>query len=140
MSVQQFIQEHAALVFAFIGLSGFIVYTEIARLTRGFRVISPAQLTDLVNRENALVVDIRAKAEYDKGHIAGSVYLAPSQFDPENKMLAKVRSLPIVIVCRNGMTAAAPAKRLVKAGFSRVYVLDGGVAAWQHANMPLTRK
>ncbi|MDX2300873.1 MAG: rhodanese-like domain-containing protein, partial [Xanthomonadaceae bacterium] len=99
----------------------------------------PAQVTDLINRENALVVDIRALADFEKGHIVGARHMVLSQFDPENKALAKVKDLPVVLVCRTGITVAGAAKRLVKAGFSRVHVLDGGIAAWQQADLPLAR-
>ena len=45
----------------------------------------------------------------------------------------------MVLVCRTGQTAGAAAKRLKKAGFEKVYVLDGGVAAWQQADLPLVK-
>lgn len=141
MAVQlsEFVTEHAALAFAFAGVTVALVYTELSRLTRGYKAISPAQLTQLINQENALVIDIRASAEFEKGHITGARNMTPSQFDPENKVLAKVRDLPVVLVCRTGITVSAPAKRLVKAGFSRVHVLEGGIAAWQQAELPLAR-
>jgi Rhodanese-related sulfurtransferase len=62
-----------------------------------------------------------------------------SQFDPENKQLAPARSLPVVLVCKTGMTATGAAKRLVKAGFEKVYVLDGGIEAWRQAGLPLVK-
>src|SRR5690606_9441596 len=62
-----------------------------------------------------------------------------SQFDPENKLLAKAQELPIAVVCRNGMVSGQAAKRLVKAGFKRVHWLDGGIGAWQAADLPLAR-
>jgi rhodanese-related sulfurtransferase len=138
-TLSSFVAAHTALVLAFVAVTGALIYTELARLTRGYRAISPAQVTDLINRENALVVDIRALADFEKGHIVGARHMVLSQFDPENKALAKVKDLPVVLVCRTGITVAGAAKRLVKAGFSRVHVLDGGIAAWQQADLPLAR-
>jgi len=63
----------------------------------------------------------------------------PSQFDPENKQLAAARSLPVVVVCKAGQASGDAARRLRKAGFERVYVLDGGIAAWQQADLPLVK-
>jgi len=63
----------------------------------------------------------------------------PSSFGPEHKLLAGAKSQPVVLVCRTGQTAGAAAKRLKKAGFEKVYVLDGGVAAWQQADLPLVK-
>ncbi|NDK38944.1 rhodanese-like domain-containing protein [Pseudoxanthomonas gei] len=124
---------------ALAGLTLAIVVTEIARLFRGYKALRPAELTSLMNRDNALVVDLSASADFEKGHIAGSRNVAPSQFDPENKLLAAARSLPVVMVCRSGQASAGAAKRLKKAGFEQVYWLDGGVAAWQQADLPLVK-
>jgi rhodanese-related sulfurtransferase len=134
-----FIGAHPILSMAFVGLSVAIVLNEVSRLRRGYSGLSPAQLTLLMNRENALVVDISPLGDYEKGHILGSKHVAMSQFDPENKVLAKVRELPVVVVCRSGMSAGNAASRLVKAGFKHVHVLEGGVQAWQAADLPLVR-
>jgi rhodanese-related sulfurtransferase len=96
-------------------------------------------LTQLINRENALVVDVSPINDFEKGHIVGSKNVVLSQFDPENKQLAKARELPVALVCRTGMVSAQAAKRLVKAGFPKVYWLDGGIGAWQSADLPLAR-
>lgn len=135
----EFIGAHPILSMAFVGLTAAIVINEISRLRRGYSALSPAQLTLLMNRENALVVDISPLNDYEKGHILGAKHVAMSQFDPENKLLTKVRELPVVVVCRSGMTAGNAAARLVKAGFKNVHVLEGGVQAWQSAELPLVR-
>ena len=116
-----------------------LVFTEIASLFRGFKALGPAQLTALINRDNALVVDLLPQAYFEKGHIPGSKNVQLSQFDPENKQLTASRALPVVLVCKTGQTAAPAAGRLHKAGFERVYVLDGGIGAWQQADLPLVK-
>ena len=45
----------------------------------------------------------------------------------------------MALACRGGNASADAARKLVKAGFKRVYWLDGGVMAWQQANLPLAR-
>jgi len=45
----------------------------------------------------------------------------------------------VVLVCKAGQASGDAAKRLRKAGFERVYVLDGGIAAWQQADLPLVK-
>jgi len=127
------------LSLALAGLTVAIVYTEVARLFRGYKALRPAELTALVNRENALVVDLSSSSEFEKGHIAGSRNIAPSQFDPENKQLVAAKALPVVAVCRSGQASATAAARLKKAGFEQVYWLDGGIAAWQQADLPLVK-
>lgn len=134
-----FAGRHLYLSMALAGLTAALLYTEAARLFRGYTALRPAELTGLINRDNALVIDLSASNEFEKGHIAGSRSVAQSQFDPENKLLAKARDLPVVVVCRNGQASGDAAKRLKKAGFEKVYWLDGGVQAWQQADLPLVK-
>lgn len=138
-TLQAFAGRHPLLSLVLLGLTVAIFYNEFARLFRGFKGLRPAELTALMNRDNALVVDLRPMADFDKGHIPGSKNVQISQFDPENKQLAAARALPVVAVCKSGQTAADAAKRLKKAGFERVYVLEGGIGAWQQADLPLAK-
>ena len=123
----------------FVVLTVALVYTEVARLFVGYKTVSPAQLTDLINRESALLVDVSAIAEFEKGHILGAKHVAMSQFDPESKLLSKAKELPVAVVCRTGQTSSEAAKRLHKAGFTRVYWLNDGLNAWIQADLPLTK-
>ncbi len=134
-----FAGRHPYLSLALAGLTIAIVYTEVARLFRGYKALRPAELTGLINRDNALVVDLSSSSEFEKGHIPGSRNIAPSQFDPEHKQLAAAKALPVVAVCRTGQASSAAAARLKKAGFEKVYWLDGGIAAWQQADLPLVK-
>ena len=116
-----------------------IVGNEVSQLFRGFRGVRPAALTQLINRDNALVVDLRPANDFEKGHIPGAKNVLMSQFDPEHKRLAPAKSLPVVLVCKDGQSSGGAAKRLKKAGFEQVYVLDGGIAGWQQADLPLVK-
>ncbi len=74
-----------------------------------------------------------------EGHVPGAKNVQMSQFDPENKALAAAKALPVVLVCKAGQTSGDAAKRLKKAGFEKVFVLDGGIGAWQQAGLPLAK-
>jgi len=134
-----FLGRHQMLSLVLAALTVAIVFNEISRLLRGFKVLRPAELTALVNRENALVVDLRPQTDFAKGHIPGSKNVQMSQFDPESKQLAPAKALPVVLVCKTGSTASDAAKRLKKAGFENVYVLDGGIGGWLQADLPLAK-
>lgn len=137
--LSEFVAQQMWLVLGMAALTVYLLVSLLGRFNRGYQELTPAQLTLLVNREDALVVDMSPIADFEKAHIPGSRHVAPSQFDPENKVLAKVRDRPVVVVCRNGITAGPAARRLVKAGFSRVHVLSGGVSQWQAAELPLVK-
>jgi len=138
-TLQSFIALHPVLIALFAGLLLALVANELSVLTRRYKALSPAALTQLINRENALLVDVSAQADYESGHIVGSRHVALSQFDPEQKDLAKVRDLPVAVVCKTGQGSAEACKRLAKAGFKKVYWLDGGLGAWRTADLPLVK-
>lgn len=142
MNTQQladFVANHVFLVGIFAALLVALIANEASVLFRRYKALSPAQLTQLINRENALLVDVGSIAEYEGGHIAGARHVAMSQFDPDNKELAKVRDLPVAIYCKTGQNSAQACARLGKAGFSKVSWLDGGLNAWLAADLPVVK-
>ncbi|WP_295554559.1 rhodanese-like domain-containing protein [uncultured Stenotrophomonas sp.] len=124
---------------ALVGLTVAIIVTEIRRLFRGFKGIKPAELTQLMNAGGTVVVDLSASGDFEKGHIAGSRNAQASAFGPDNKLVANAKQSPVVLVCRSGNASETAAKVLKKAGFEKVYVLDGGIPAWQQAELPLVK-
>ncbi len=135
----EFIGNHPFLSFGFIGVLAAMIATEVGRLTRGYKALTPAGLTQLINRNNALLIDVSSIQDYEKGHVPGARHVAMSQFDPESKDLAKAKNLPVAIYCKSGQTAGMAAKRLKKAGFTEVYTLDGGLRTWIEAQLPLVK-
>jgi len=134
-----FAGRHLMLSLALAGITLALIVTEAMRLLQGWKTLKPAQLTGLINHDDALVIDLRPLNDFQAGHIAGSRNVQMSQFDPENRQLAGARSLPVVLVCKTGQTAGGAAGRLVKAGFEKVYVLDGGIGGWAAADLPLVK-
>lgn len=134
----EFAQLHFLASAGLVALTVAIVYSEIARRLTGYKRLSPAQLTELINREDALVLDVSAATDFDKGRIAGAKNLPATQVAPDHKLL-KDKDRPIAVVCRTGQASTEVAAKLVKAGYTRVYLLEGGVPAWQQAEMPLVK-
>lgn len=135
----EFLGNHLVLAMLFAGVLVALIGNEFSRLFRGYRELTPATLTQLINRESPLLVDLSAAADFDKAHIPGARNVQPSQFDPENKELAPVKERPVAVYCRNGTASAQAAARLVKAGFKQVFWLGGGLAAWREANLPVAK-
>ena len=134
-----FIGNHVLLVATLVVIILALIGLEVSRQFRGFRELTPGALVQMINRGSPLVIDLSAIAEFEKGHVMGSKHVAPSQFDPEHKDLAKAKDLQVVTVCRTGMESGKAAKRLVKAGFSNVATLAGGINAWKQADLPLAK-
>jgi rhodanese-related sulfurtransferase len=134
-----FVGNHLALSALFVLILVALVAMEFGRLLRKYKELTPGGLTLLINRESPLLVDLSARADYEKMHVPGARHVLPSQFDPEHKDLAKARDLPVVVMDKDGRGSDKAAQRLVKAGFTRVYTLGGGVLAWQQAQLPLAK-
>jgi len=135
----EFLGNHFYLTLGFVGVLVALIVTEARQFTRGYKALTPAGLTQLINRDNALLIDVSSVADFEKGHIPGAKHVAMSQFDPESKDLLKVKDLPVALVCKSGQISAGAAHRLNKAGFSKVFWLEGGLGAWGEAQMPLAK-
>jgi len=102
------------------------------------KTVGPMEALQLINHQNALVLDVRTDKEYQDGHIINSMHVPLGMLSNHLSKLAPYKQSPIVIVCRSGARSAQAATTLRKAGFEEVYNLAGGIMAWQNANMPLT--
>jgi rhodanese-related sulfurtransferase len=111
-------------------------------VSRPFRVsheVSAFEAVQLINRRDALVLDIRASGEYAAGHIANAKHIQEAQLADRIKDLDKYRSRPIIVSCGTGSRAPGVSGMLRKQGFSEVFALRGGIAAWQQASLPLEK-
>ncbi|GGA48227.1 hypothetical protein GCM10010981_41790 [Dyella nitratireducens] len=135
----QFVSNHWELSLLFVALVIALLVTQVMVLLRKYKELTPAGLTQLINRDNPLLIDLSAIADFEKMHVPGAKHVAMSQFDPEHKDLVKARELPVVVMDKDGRTSDGAAQRLIKAGFTRVYTLGGGVLAWQQAQLPVAK-
>lgn len=136
----EFVGNHAALSALFVILLLALVVIQVSMLFSKVKELSPAGLTQLINRESPLLIDLSAIAEFEKMHVPGARHVAMSQFDPEHKDLAKTKELPVVVMDKDGHGNSLKAsQRLVKAGFTKVYTLGGGVLAWHAAQLPVAK-
>jgi rhodanese-related sulfurtransferase len=132
----QFVVAKWYLVGAFVMLLGLLLAHENRK---GAASISPAQVTALLNREDAVVLDLRDAAEYRQGHVVDSVNMPFAKLSERIAELERYRERPIVVVCKMGHHSGAVAKTLKEKGFTRVYRLGGGILEWQSAQLPLVR-
>lgn len=131
-----FIGNHPFLIGTFVLLLALFIRNETKR---GGQSVSAQQLVDMVNRENALVLDLRDKKEFDSGHIVDAVNVPYSALDSRLKELEKYKERPVVIACKMGQHSGAAGTILRKHGFTNVSRLTGGVAEWRNQNLPLVK-
>jgi rhodanese-related sulfurtransferase len=133
----EFVGNHWILFLALIVISALLIHNLIVG-DKGS--VDPLGATDLINRREAAVIDVRPSADYAKGHIINAVNIPMNGFRNQTGTLAKFKTKPVVISCRSGSQSQMACGILRKQGFEEVYNLRGGVMAWQNANLPLTRK
>jgi rhodanese-related sulfurtransferase len=102
--------------------------------------VDPKGATDLINQQDAVVIDVRPSADFSKGHIINSLNIPMSGLNGQLDKLNKYKSRPVVVSCRSGAQSSAACRMLRKQGFDQVFNLQGGIMAWQNANLPVSRK
>lgn len=132
-----FIANHWLLFLALVVILALLVHN---LAVGGKGSVDPLAATDLINRRDAVVVDVRPAADFAKGHIINAMNLPMNGFKNQIAVLQKHKDKPILVSCRSGAQSTAACKELRKEGFSEVYNLRGGLLAWENANLPLTRK
>jgi rhodanese-related sulfurtransferase len=102
--------------------------------------ISVNEATLLINRQDALVVDVRETAEWSTGHIPNARHIALGHLGKHLSEIDKFKDKPVIVVCASGNRSRSGCGVLKKAGFQQVFNLAGGVGAWSDAGLPMTRK
>ena len=128
-----------ALFAAALVSGAMLVWPVIARLMRPGQEVGPAEAVQLINRRDAVVLDVRNVAEYKSGHITNARHVPEAELESRAKELEKMKSKPIIVSCARGNRSAGVAGRLRKLGFNEVFSLRGGLSAWEQANMPLEK-
>ncbi|NVK23953.1 MAG: rhodanese-like domain-containing protein [Gammaproteobacteria bacterium] len=136
----EFLGNHYMLTAAWIVLFFLFITSFVGAAMSKVKLVSTHDMTLLVNRENAKVVDTRAAADFNKGHITDAINLTLDKITTEQfGALEKHKSDPIIVVCNAGISAKTAAKQLTKSGFENVSVLQGGMQTWTSANLPIVK-
>jgi rhodanese-related sulfurtransferase len=135
-----FVTHNWMLIIALFVILGMLFFNLFGSRLRGYQPIGPVESVNLINHEDAVVLDVRENNEYHKGHILNSIHIPQGNLANRITELEKYKSRPIIVGCRSGHRSANACALLKKQGFETVYNLSGGVMAWQNANLPLTQK
>ena len=133
----EFAMNHWILVAAFVVIAAYLIYT-MALGEKGS--VDPSAATEMINHQQAVVLDVRPSADFHKGHIINAISIPSNGFSNQISTLNKHKDKPIIVSCRSGAQSSGACQLLRKSGFEQVYNLKGGILAWQSANLPITRK
>ena len=128
------------LLFVVALLSGGMLLWPLLRRTTGGPWVNTTQATQLINREDALVVDVREPNEFAAGHVLGAKNVPLAKLDASGGAeLTKKKERPVIVYCDGGERSAKALTALKKRGFTRVANLSGGMGAWQQAGLPVEK-
>ncbi|MEH6628726.1 MAG: rhodanese-like domain-containing protein [Motiliproteus sp.] len=138
--MEQFIEfatNHWELVAALVVTLAALWFTETQK---GGKSVSTHIATQMINKEEAIIVDIRDKKDFKAGHIMSALNLPIKEFDQRAHELTKHKEKPVIVMCNLGQASSSITKKLKESGFSNVVRLQGGITEWRAQNLPLVKK
>jgi len=134
----EFIQQNIFLI-AIAVVSGGMLLVLTFRRPGGARAVTASEATMLINRENAQLIDVREANEYIAGHLVESRNIPAASLAERAGELQQFKERPLILVCQSGARSQAACATLAKLRFVRVHNLEGGIAAWSEAGLPLKK-
>ena len=132
-----FLLDNWILFLAALTSGGLLLWPTLAKSSQG-AVLSTAEAVRVLNRENGVLIDVGEPEEFAAGHVSGARSVPLGALEG-HKSLPSNKALPLVVVCKTGARAARGAAALRKLGYDKAMALDGGLAAWRAANLPVEK-
>lgn len=130
----EFATNHWILVTSFFVVLGLL----IANLMSGVGGVGPHDAVNLINREGAVALDVRAAADFEAGHIIDAINVPAADLGRSLDRLSRHKDKPLIVYCATGGASTQAVRQLKAAGFERAQALRGGIAAWRTENLPVT--
>ena len=131
-----FAMHHWVLCALLVVLVIAVVVVELRGNVGGIISLTPARAVQAINREDALVVDIRPNDIFKKSHIIGSLNIPASEVASSLNKLSNYKTRPLIL-CALNQQANTVAQTLKKQGFEKIHILQGGLASWQQEQLPV---
>jgi len=141
--MEQFVEfagNHLFLVGALLVVLALVIKAEYDHQTGKANQVDPAAAIRLMNNGDAVVVDVREAADFNKGHIKNAKNIPMSSLKQQLDGVAKQKEKPVLMYCRSGNVSGKACRLLKNSGYTDVHNLAGGILGWQDANLPLTKQ
>jgi len=135
-----FISENLLLCLAFVIVFVMLFNNLFAAKLKGYHPVSPAEATQLMNHDGAVLIDVREDKEYVTGHIVNAIHIPQSGIKNRLSEIEQYKQKPVIVSCRSGSRSAHVCGILKKNGFAQIHNLSGGIMAWQNASLPITKQ
>ncbi len=134
----QFLQDNWMLAALAVVSGAMLVWSFIGGRLSGVEQADTLKATRLYN-DDALILDVREDKEFASGHIPRAKHIPLGQLASRLHEIEKHKGRPVLVTCRSGQRSARACGMLKKAGFETVFNQEGGIIAWERANLPVTK-
>ncbi|MCX7067942.1 MAG: rhodanese-like domain-containing protein [Methylococcales bacterium] len=128
----EFILNHYILVLALAVVTYLLIQEVFDGVFNKTNAISPLLAVAKMNNSETLLIDVREAPEFVVSYIEQSTNMPLSKLPELLLSLADHKNKPLLVICQNGTRSASAGKLLTKAGFEQVFVITGGVTAWEN--------
>ena len=134
-----FVINHPYLFSLLFVILTLLIWNIFGGMVGGVKLLTADEATQLINREDAELIDIRSQKEFENGHIINAKNFSLQELPEKLNKFRKNNNKGIIFYCSNGSVSLKEAQKLVKQGEEMIYCLRGGIASWANANLPLTK-
>jgi len=134
-----FLENNWWLIVVLVVSGGMLVWPFFSGRFSGVREVGALEATALINRRNAVLIDVRETKEYQEGRIPNAVHMPQSEIANRAQELKRHATRPVIAYCDRGARGRTAAGTLAKLGFGEVYTLRGGLKAWSEAGLPVEK-
>ena len=134
----EYLSHHPLLASLAVAMALAVLVFELRSRRQAYAALRPQEVIQLMN-QGAQLYDLRDAAAFAAGHINGAKHLDPAQQPNAADLLKRFKDRLLVLCCEDGGRSTALTRQLHAAGFTKVFNLRGGLAAWRADSLPLTR-
>lgn len=136
-----FIENHLGLFMGWIAAIFVTALYELYVVVTSAKVVAPQEATDLINRENAAVIDVRSQKDFSQGYIVGSVNFPADTIKNSLNKLEPYQNRVVILIGSDGVSSRKLANELLKLhALKDVRALTNGIQSWKEAGLPLEKK
>lgn len=134
----EFVNENIWLFLALAVVANLLVWSIMQSNVAGANMVSALEMPSLQRKGKFVLLDVNKSEAFNMAHIPDAINMPLESFDTKHKNIAKHKDNAVILSCQNGSRSIKAAKLLIKAGFSNVNILRGGLISWTKENLPTT--
>lgn len=138
--ITDFSANNPLIVGVFVALLVALFFNELKHATQKFKSLAPAEVIQMMNNEDVMLLDVRESSETAAGKIAKAIQIPAGSVAQRINELERHRNKPLIIYCKTGARSRIACSALIKDGFEKIYSMNGGILAWQEAHLPVVKK